>query len=164
MKLHELATEYERIVDAITEGGGELTPELQDELEAVTDAVETKVENIGLYIINANATVKAQREEARRLSDKAVVNENAISSLKAYAMFCLERAGMAKFKTDRVSVSICNNSRPSIVWTKDVLDLPETHSRISLSVDGTRAYEDWKAGIALPDGFQVNQGKHLRIK
>jgi hypothetical protein len=35
---------------------------------------------------------------------------------------------------------------------------------VNTSLDGNLAYDEWRAGAPLPEGFVVEHGRHLRIR
>jgi hypothetical protein len=73
----------------------------------------------------------------------------------------LDRVEKPKVETPLVVVRIQKNSRPAIRWP-DTLPIPKDYQRVTVSLDGQKAYQDFKAG-ALPKGFIVEQGRNLRI-
>ena len=161
LKLYELADAYERIAEALTENGGELTPDLAADLDAIEGAFEAKVERVALYVRNLLATAEAADAEAARLAALARTRRQGAEGLKGYLMAQLDRVEKPKVETPLIVVRIQRNSRPSIQWP-ETLPIPETYQRVTVSLDGQKAFTDWKAG-ALPSGFVVEQGRHLRI-
>ena len=161
LRLYELADAYERIAEALIENGGELTAELAVDLDAIEGAFEAKVERVALYVRNLLATADAADAEAARLAVLARSRRQAADGLKGYLMAQLDRVEKPKVETPLIVVRIQKNSRPSIQWP-DTLPIPEGYQRVTVSLDGQKAYSDWKAGT-LPSGFVVEQGRHLRI-
>src|SRR3990167_7539523 len=161
LRLYEVADAYERIAEALTENGGELTPDLAAQLDAIEGAFEAKVERVALYVRNLLVTADAADAEAARLAALVHSRRQGAEGLKGYLMAQLDRLEQPKVETPLVVVRIQQNSRPAIQWP-DTLPIPEGYQRVTVSLDGQKAYSDWKAGV-LPAGFQVEQGRHLRI-
>lgn len=161
LKLYELVNAYEQIADVLIENGGELSPDLSAQLDAIEGAFEAKVERVALYVRNLLATASAADGEAERLAALARSRRRAAEGLKGYLMAQLDRVEKPKVETPLVVVRIQKNSRPSIQWPATD-PIPETYQRVTVSLDGQKAYTDWKAGT-LPEGFVVEQGRHLRI-
>jgi len=161
LKLYQLADTYEQIAEALIENGGELTPELAADLDAIEGAFEAKVERVALYICNLLLTADAADAEAARLATLARTRRQGAEGLKGYLMAQLDRVEKPKVETPLVVVRIQKNSRPSIQWP-DTLPIPEGYQRVTVSLDGQKAYADFKAGT-LPMGFIVDHGRHLRI-
>lgn len=164
LKLYELGEVLTAVAEELLANGGELTPEIEAQLSALEGAFEQKVERILLYARNLRATALAAKAEVERLSALAGSRDHAADRLVAYVKGEMERANRDKIETDRIVVRIQRNSRPSISWLLPIEDLPEAFARIRREVDGARAYDAWKAGEPLPEGFEVVQGTHLRVR
>lgn len=162
LKLYEIATAYEMIELALEESGGEWTPEIEAHLDALSDSLERKVENIARLIQQHTRTQEAFKAERERLETHEASHRRAAANLKAYLFTQLERIGKDRVDAGIFRVRIQKNSRPSIEWTEDPVTIPEPFRRTKHELDGTAAYDAWKAG-GLPDGFDVKLGKHLRV-
>lgn len=163
LKLWEVADELEAIGEALIEGGGELTPELEARLDAMEGEFERKVERIALYVQECKANEAAAKLEADRLTARARAFERKADGLKSYLLFAMKRADWDKLTTPLVSVGVQKNSRPSIRWPGDPATAPEAFRRTVVQVDGQAAYEAYRAGDPL-DGFQIETGFHVRIR
>jgi len=164
LPLYRLADEYELLGQRLLEAEGELTPELSEAWDKLSEAIDQKVENTGLYIKNLLATAKAEAEEAEIFYRRAKTKERAAKALKEYLKLNMERVGRDRIETLRVKARIQQNSRPSISWTRKIEDIPAPFKRIEISLDGTVAYKWWKSDeVDLPEGFEVNRGTHLRL-
>jgi hypothetical protein len=163
LRLYEITDEMLDIERALEEAGGELTPEMEAQLDAVAGAFDEKVERVCAVIQNAQRTADAAKLEAERLADLSRANAKSAESLKRYLAGQMARLGRNKVATDRFRVSLQNNSRPSIRWTLGPERIPELFRTVEIKVDGNAAYEAWKAGKVLPEGFEVERGQHLRI-
>lgn len=164
MKLYEITAELEDVAGELIENGGELTPELEARLDAAEGALHAKVERCALVVQQLQAHAEMARTESRRLADLASTRARAADRLKEYVQSQLEIAGVRKVEGDLATVWVQKNGRPSINWTRDVDELPDAYRRIRIEPDTNAAYDNWKAGAQLPDGFTVEQGHHLRIK
>jgi len=164
LPLYALADEYEALGQRLLEAEGELTPELSEAWDKLSEAIDQKVENTGLYIKNLLATAKAETQEAEMFSRRAKTKERAAKALKDYLKLNMERVGRDRIETLRVKARIQQNSRPSIRWIRKVEDIPAPFKRIEISLDSTVAYQWWKSDeVDLPEGFQVERGTHLRL-
>ncbi len=163
LPLYRLADEYELLGQRILEAEGVLTDELSEEWDKLSETIDTKVENTGLYIKNLLATAKAEAQEAKMFSRRAETKERAAKALKEYLKVNMERVGKDKLETLRVKARIQTNPRPSITWTEPIEELPPEFRRVRVEVDGTAAYATWKEQGSLPEGFKVERGTHLRL-
>lgn len=89
--------------------------------------------------------------------------ENAAAKLKDYVKFNLEQIGDKKRIAGPFTLSICNNSQPSVI----VLDLDAVPAKFDKpyerQVSLTAIRDALKAGEEVP-GVDVERGTHLRIK
>lgn len=161
LKLWEITDELDAIGEALAESGGELSPELEAELDALQGALEEKVERIALFIRECEANADATEAEERRLAAIRNAFQSKAKGLKSYLLAHLERTGRSAVNTPLARVRIQANSRPSIRFAGS--EIPEEFRRVEIALDGQRAYEAWKAGTPLPEGFVVDLGRHLRI-
>jgi len=163
LPLYALADSYELMGQKLLEAGGELTPELSEEWDKLSENIDTKIENTALFIRNLEVTARAEEEEGQKFLARAKTKKNAMKELKEYLKLNLERVGRDRIETLRVKARIQQNSRPSIIWTGDIMDAPIEFVRTKVELDGTAAYAKWKEGNGLPDGFHVERGTHLRL-
>lgn len=164
MHLYELTDQYQRIMDAVAESDGELSPDLEAALSSVEGDLGNKVNGICGLIQEITRQSDAASAEADRLGKLSQVRHNAAQRLKDYMKSCLEGVGLQKYETDLFKVRIQTNSRPSIAWTGKVEEIPFEFQRVKTELNGTAVYEAWKAKQALPKGFAVTEGNHLRIQ
>jgi len=163
LKLWELSEELDRIGEEIAEAGGELTPEIEEKLDALEGAFEEKAENIALMVRNLEATSSAVKEEEKRIRTYRRSLERQASGLKDYLLFFLRRQGVERVEGTRARIRRQANSRPSIRWLGDPESAPEAFRRVRVDVDTQAAYEELKSGGELPEGFEVERGEHVRI-
>lgn len=161
MNLYDLTDEYAQVVDTLTENGGELTPELEAQLDAITGQWKEKVERTGLYIQNLKALAEAAKMESDRLSALCKSRLGAAARLTDYLKRNMEKVGETKVVTPLITARIQKNSRPSIALPEGA-EIPEEYQRVTVALDGQKAYDAHKAGT-LPSMFLVEHGSHLRI-
>lgn len=165
LTLHAIGDELQAIAEALVENGGDLTPELAAQLAAIEGAFTSKVERVLLYARNLEATAEAAKQEAVRITALSTSREKAAARLREYVKTEMERADVAKVETPLIVARIQQNSRPSISWTLPIEELDKRFVKITYALDGTKAYEAWKANsTALPEGFVVERGTHLRVR
>lgn len=152
------------ILERIEAGGGELTPEDESALDRAESDFAGKVEAVALFIRETAVTAAAIESEAKRLQDRARTLKGTETRLKKYLHQCLILADEKSVTTPKITVRRQKNGRPSIRWTRSVEDLPEDFRRVTVDVNGEKAYEEFRRDPeSLPDGFQVELGEHIRI-
>lgn len=161
MRLYEITDEILAALGDVEAAGGEVTDEVGERLDALDIALEEKVERIGPYIRDLDLEAEKVKAEETRLYDRRKALQNRAKGLKNYLMRCLVAVGRDRIKTLLVTFAIQKNSRPSIVWTQG--EIPEKYRRVTVELDGTKVYEDFKAG-ELPEGFEVVYGDHAVLR
>lgn len=141
MKLYDIAQEGLEIQDLLTESRGELTPELEQRMDALLRAGKDKMEAAAKVSRMLEADAKACAEEAKRLSDRSASLTKQAKSLKTRMALALQAAFGGKIKTaiftiwcqtsaDRKRVMVAPGvdlkqlqaRRPDLVRTEFVLD------------------------------------------
>lgn len=165
LALWEISDALTEIGEKIADGGGELTPELEAQLDAMEGAFEEKAERIALFVKECEANAVAAHMEATRLSAIARHFETKASGLKDYLLAAMNRSGRTSVKTHRARIWTQKNGRPSIRYAGNIDALPPEYIRTKTmrEVDTQYAYVEHQAGAKLPDGFIVDHGTHLRI-
>lgn len=163
LALYQIVDELQQIGEVLEENGGELTPEITVQLDALEGALTGKVERIVLYMRNLDATAAAADSESMRLAEIGKRKRGVAARLKEYLKAQLELAGIPKVETPLCVVRLQRNSRPSISCAVPIEQLPEGFIRIKKEFDKDVAYELWKSGAPLPEGVLVEVGSHLRV-
>jgi hypothetical protein len=164
LRLYEIPAALRRIEDEIMEAEGVMSPELEDQLNGVQEQFERKAEYIALLVREAQAEAAAVKAEEDRLKALRTRAERRADGLKDYIYRCMLAGKIDRVDGERARIRIQKNSRPTIAWTRDVVELPDELRRVRVELDGQKAYELHKAGEELPDGFIVDVGSHLRIQ
>ena len=163
--LYELADEAERVIALLEDTDGEIADaDLAAMLDALNVAVEKKVEGVCHMIRHFESGASVVKAEVDRLRKLFASRERSAQRLEDYLMQCMDKLGMRKCETPLFTVSVVNNSVPVIRWTGRPEDLPAKFQRLIPAesvLDSKAALEAWKKG-ELPEGFSVEQGKHLR--
>lgn len=106
MNLYEIDNRLENLFytmcEVDPETGELLYPEAADELEALSEMREVKLENALCYIKNLRAEAKALKEEEQKLTARRRALENADRRMTQYVSDSL---GGERFQTPRVAVS-----------------------------------------------------------
>lgn len=164
LRLYEIPDAFEAIETILLENGGDLTPELEAQLDAIEGALEWKAERICRVIRNNDASADAYANEIARLQAHKRTHENTVGRLKDYMESVMVRMDRTSIAAGIFKVALQKNSRPSIRWTGDANDLPERYKRVTIEANNQVAYDDWKADVVLPNGFEVQLGKHVRVR
>lgn len=101
MKLYELATSYDQLLEVQEEGGDVL-----EALEMVEEAIEEKVGNTLKVIEQFEAEAKIMKEVEARMAERRKAKENDAKRLREYIAIQMDRAKIKKVATDTHSVTV----------------------------------------------------------
>lgn len=164
IRLYEITDALDNIEAALLESNGVLSDEMEAELEAMELAFDEKVERICRVITNNERTAAAYADEIDRLALHRDAHERTAKRLKEYLKGAMLVLGRDKVSAGVFKVAIQNNSRPSISWTLAPEDIPEPFKRIRVELNGTAAYDAYRDKGTLPEGFEIVNGQHVRIR
>jgi hypothetical protein len=172
LKLYEIADLRDLLDVKLAETEGELTPEIEAEMEALHLAADEKIERVALWIREQTSTAEAIESEAKRLQARAAAKLNAARSLKGYLEREMARLGKTKVNGLLATVAMQRNG-PSVVGdlTPDHLKtLYETDAQFvrfvpaSYALDRKAVLAAHKAEQPIPEGLTVVQTESLRIR
>lgn len=157
MKLYEIANQYQGLMSLADE-----LPEdaLADTLEAITDELEVKAENIIKVIANMD-TAPLDAEIKRLQSMKSVITNRA-NNLKSYLRRNMEVCEIDKIEWPTGSITLRKPTQAVQVDNTDAL--PEKYRRITVSPDKAAIKADLRAGIEIPGCRMVDGQRGLLIK
>ena len=157
MKLYEITNNYKGLMSLADE-----LPEdaLADTLEAITDELEVKAENIIKVIANMDtAPIDA---EIKRLQAMKSVITNRKNSLKEYLVHNMTECEIDKITWTTGSITLRKPTQA--VHVDDVDALPEQYQRKTVSADKTAIKAGLKSGEDIPGCRMVDGKRGLLIK
>lgn len=113
MSLYNLTKELVTVNNTITEAEGELTPDLEADLDRLNLEIAVKAITIGKWILNLGADELAIKNEIDRMKNKKRVAENLRERLKKYVRDCMIATGRKKIETPTLRVTV-QKSNPSV--------------------------------------------------
>lgn len=158
--LYEIVGDLNAIAEVLNENGGELTPELEAQLDALEGAFEDKLARCALMAKNLAAESEKHKAEQERQYARQVQLTKSCAALKGYMKACMEARGVQKVAG---IARIQANGQPSIAWTRPIEELPAEYRRVRIEPDYKDVLTAIRAGEAIPDGFTVEHGSHLRL-
>ncbi len=124
VSLFELDTTIEQILEngfAYDEETGEITF-TSDDLEKLQGDLDTKIENIGLYIKNEESMASLIKAEEKSLKSRRESHEKKVESLEKYLGYFMQLTGKDSkpFETSRVKISF-RKSTASDIYDEEAL-------------------------------------------
>lgn len=164
MRLHELHALQRGIDEALEESEGEITPEIQQMLDSLEEEIGHKVDWVATVVNEKKAVADGLDVEIKRLQARKKATERSAEGLKDYLKQTLDALGENNVRGRIYSATVQRASRPSISWIKDYDKLPEQFKRVKVELDGTAAYDAYRAGTLPRDGFEVTTSTFLCIR
>jgi hypothetical protein len=173
LTLYEIGAEGQFIQDCLIDTEGELTPEIEERLNALMVAGPDKIQAAGHVLANLENAQAACEMEAKRLKDRAAAFDAGISRLKARMATALDLAFNGKLKTD--TATFWTQAGP----TTYAVDLAEESSleelqkerpdfvRTKLELDKQAVKDAFNREEPLPDSIFVTKTegrRYLRVK
>ena len=161
--LYTLHAEVRNILAAVEDGGGELTDELLARIDAITGSIESTLDAYGALVREAESRVAARQAEIDRLAAANKTDANAARRFREHLLAVMTLAGTRKIRTALFQAWI-QASPPSATCTVDPEQLPPEFRRVRIEADRTAALAHWKDTGQAPEGFEILQSEHLRLK
>ena len=156
MKLYEITEAYNSLLDA------DLDEEaIEQSLKVIDDEFDTKIENTVKVIKNAEADIKALREEEKRLASKRRTLESKIDYLKKNIFVSMQTVNSRKIETPLFNVAIQKNPKKLIV--KSERNVPDEFIKVSKSIDKAKLKDAIEDGLSV-DYAELVQEEGLRIR
>jgi hypothetical protein len=161
--LYEIAKDIQAIMIRLDDGDGELSPEMAGSLDGLEMAFEAKVDNVLRYRAEMDAAANVIDAEIKRLTVLRDGYRRRAETLRSYVFRAMQALGLERVRCKLFSCWVQKNGRPSIELTA-AAEVPDPYRKVTVSFDSQKCYEDWKAGLTLPDSVTVTEGYHLRIR
>lgn len=143
---------------AVEEAITEWLAEMDSDLKA-------KVDGYAAYVTELLALAAARNDEAKRLRERAKVNENAAKRLKERLLWALQERGIERLDTLRYTVTV---STAGGLQKLDVHvpaeELDEKFQRVAIEADNKAIREAIEAGEDVEGATLIERGTVLRIK
>jgi hypothetical protein len=174
IRLHEIPVEAIEIEEALTDGFGELTPELEKRIATFVALGKDKIESAAIVVKSIEADSIECKSEANRLYLRATGLERAAERLKGLILTAVDGGFGGKVKTvkftiwGQTSASHVNFSlKPDADLYAIAAESPDLvrMSKPELKLDALHAAQ--KAGEKLPDAISVDEKpgtRFLRIR
>lgn len=140
---------------------GEIAQGDWEALNELTEARDTKIENICLYIKEKQAEADVLKAEAEKLTARAKSAQKKADRLKDYLSMNLQRERQMDFETSRVKISFRRSEVVSIV--EDYLPKKYFAKNVTLTPDKKTIKELLKAGKSIK-GATLIERQNIQIK
>lgn len=173
LTLREIGAEFDSLIPALVEAGGEVTPEIAAQLHALGTLEAGKVTAYREVCRRFDSFAEDCRTEAALYAEKARVAANANKRLKEWLKFYMEGRCLTTLagEGDKIKATIQKNGGPqSVELLASIEALPREWCTITVApnIDYIRMLADPDGKVRAPDGEVlaelVPRGTHLRFR
>lgn len=161
MRLYEIATEYEQIINDLYDEEGNENPQALAKLEGTEIALEKKAIAIGSWIKNMIAEKEAIADAKRNMYERERSLTTKIENWKQYIKENMERCGISEIKCPYFVLKIKKN--PQSVDDYNFDEIPEEYKKIKVELDKAKLRMEMMNGVVVP-GARLKQDTGLQIK
>ena len=168
--LYDITADMRQIDELLTTLEGDISdPAIE---EAITEWIaemdsdlKTKVDGYAAYVTELLALAAARKDEARRLKERATVNENAAKRLKERLLYALQERGIDKVETLRYTVTVAKNGGVAPLDVQVAPEaLPPRFQKVTIDADNKAIRAAIAAGEEVDGATLMERGTSLRIK
>lgn len=127
----------------IEDNDGELTIELEKELEELEGKIDDKIESWASFIKNQELTAKCIKDEEKRLSEKRKRIEKAVDKSKDALSWYMDKMNIETVKGARFNVSM----REYKSYEYDLESIPKSYFNTVETLDKNKFKSDFKDGV-----------------
>lgn len=161
MNIYQISTQYIDILNELESNGGEITPEIENQLAITEQELEVKAKSYVGVIKTIDASNKAIDEEIKRLQAIKKTRVNLISNLKNRLSNALKTFNIDKIQDDLFTLSF---RKSESVVIEDIQQLPDTCKVIKVEhISKTEIKKMIKGGADIP-GADLVTNYNLQIK
>jgi hypothetical protein len=153
MNLFEIQQGYRQLAETLIENGGELTPELEEQLVISQEQLQDKAIGYGFVIIEKDSEIEAIDAQIKRLQAMKKSRQSAIDRLKETLKGAMEFFGVTEIKAATLKINFRASESTEI--SNEAL-IPERF----ITVKEVRTIDRAAIKKAIKDGEDV-QGAHI---
>lgn len=153
---------FRHIAVALEQTGGEITPEIAQELDDVRLRDPwTRADPIVDLVVNLELDADRFKAEAAPIVARQKTATKAAESLREYLKARMQREQLDNLQGPRHHVQIRKNSAPKIEWQGEG-PVPVPFQRVKIELNATKAKVAYEEGT-LPPGFKAEIGECLVV-
>ena len=173
LSLYQISMEGQFIMDCLTDNEGELTPELEERLNALMIAGPDKLEAATMVVRNLEGAAETCKAEAKRLMERAKAFEANTDRLKSRMVAALDMAFNGKVQTDKFTIWTQKAADTVAIELGQEATLEQLQSqrpdfvRTKLELNKVAVKAAYDRDEPLPDSLFVDKhigGRYLRVK
>lgn len=162
LTIYQIEQSYNQLAEELIDNGGELTPELEQQLAITEEQLQNKSVAYSFVIKQMDADIETIDAEIKRLQNAKKQREKASEYLKERIKHAMELFNIEEIKTPLVKI---NFRKSETVEVEDVNALPNVYKNVKVveTADKAMIKEAIKNGAKI-HGCSIVQHKNLQIK
>lgn len=162
MNLYNIQQDHFLLIQEIIEGGGEITPELENALQINKEQLQSKGLSYAKGIKYLESEVSIIDSEIKRLEALKRIRTNTIARMEGTLENAMKLFEIEEIVTPTLKI---NFRKSETVEITDVAKVPNVYKTVETTtkIDKMSLKRDIKAGEEVP-GAKLNQNKNLQIK
>lgn len=167
MNLWQLTQEEMAFISMMEETGGEITPEIEEDLAIRRENWEDKAHSYTKLILKLESDIETASAELKRIQDLKKTKENTLKRLKTSLRDSLmifgrpdAKSGVMRYETPLFKLSIRTSNAVEIIQD---LDIPDEYWVVKKEISKTLISTALKDGVEVP-GAKMVENKNLQIK
>jgi hypothetical protein len=162
LSLYEISQEHLKLVEALIESDGELSPELEASLTVNKQDLETKGVNYGLIIKQVQGECEIIDKEIERLTALKKARINSIDRLKNNLSSAMELFQVEKIESPVLKISF-RKSESVEIQNESQIEAKFINTKTVTTIDKTAIKEAIKKGEPVA-GAILKQNKNIQFK
>jgi hypothetical protein len=160
--IYQIEQNYLQIVNQLIDNEGELSPELETELQITQDQLQNKAVNYCMVIKQIDSDIEQIENEVKRLNQLKKVQQNVIDRLKSALTQAMKIFEVDEIKTPLIKI---NFRKSESVEVDDVNALPNDFKTIKVTetADKVKIKEVLKSGGSI-EGCRIITNQNIQIK
>lgn len=161
--LFHISQEYLQLANILDSNGGELTPEIEEQLNANTEALQIKASNIAFVIRKMALEEENISNEIERLKNMLKVKTNSKERLKTYLKTNMEQMDISEIKCDLITVRLQKSKSSVEIVDKGIIPKKFLNKKIDVVPDKVAIKQALESGLKIK-GVELKESKSLIIK
>ena len=161
--LFHISQDYLQLANILESNGGELTPEIEEQLNANSEALQVKASNIAFVIRKMALEEDNISTEIERLKNMLKVKTNSKERLKTYLKTNMEQMDISEIKCDLITVRLQKSKSSVEIVDKEIIPKKFLNKKIDVVPDKVAIKEALESGAKIK-GVELKESKSLIIK
>lgn len=166
LTLYSITSELKQIEIMLQESGGEITEDLEEALNYISDNLTTKTDNMVGFVRSQEDFVGLIDSRIDELKDLKTKTQKGLQKLNDYILGCMDNLGEVKIEGQFNSMSIRKPTQVVDIYDEDELPLEYLKKKVveTMTIDKVQIKKDIKSGKEIPGAKLVSGNRKVTFK